>query len=76
MVGTTNIENIFSKDKNKQNFIGTAGRESSPRAIVFSYTGIKISDLTLWESGIIFVLNNEIKFNKNKKPKNYGNKIL
>ena len=53
-----------------------AGRESSPRAIVFSYVGIKISDLTLWGSGIIFVLNNEIKFNKNKKPKNYGNKIL
>ena len=53
-VGTTNIENIFSKDKNKQNFIGTMGREPFSLIIVFSYTGIKISDLTFTFDGIIF----------------------
>ena len=45
------------------------------RAIVFSYVGIKISDLTLWGSGIIFVLNNEIKFNKNKNLKTMATKF-
>ena len=60
-VGTTNIDNIFSKDKNKQNFIGAMGREPFSLTIVFSYAGIKISDLTFWCGGIIFVLTNTTK---------------